>query len=339
MRPEDGTPWQRAGGTHEPEEPAEPREFPLIRRIEGALGGEHGPEVLVSIGDDCAVIDPAQLRPGERLVWTIDAQVDGVHFRPELLSWEDVGYRATVAAASDLLAMGARPIAALVAWTIPSAFEGDVAEAIARGQRRAGDALGLSVIGGNIANAEALSLTTTALGGVTKPITRRGARPGDRVVAIGAFGEAALGFNWLSRGRSPDEAPRLVDAWRRPRILAAQARALGAVATAMIDVSDGLAQDCGHLARASGVRVRLELEKIAARRSEEAIEIARLVRAPLEHLELSGGEDYALVATVPADAPLPDEAFPIGVVEEGSGVHVVGRDGRPYAPPPGWSHG
>ncbi|MEO7092942.1 MAG: AIR synthase related protein, partial [Polyangiales bacterium] len=133
MHPEHGTPWQRAGGTHDPEEAPEPREFTLIRRIERALGPPSAREVVLGIGDDCAVLDPANLGPGERLVWTVDSQLDGVHFRPELLTWEDVGFRATAAAASDLLAMGARPIAALVAWTIPPGFTDDDAEAIARG--------------------------------------------------------------------------------------------------------------------------------------------------------------------------------------------------------------
>jgi len=156
---------------------------------------------------------------------------------------------------------------------------------------------------------------------------------------VGAFGEAALGFAWLSRGRPAEHAPGLAGAWRRPRVLTAQAKALAGVASAMIDVSDGLAQDAGHLARASGVRVRLDVEKLAARRTEEASEIARIIRAPIEHLELAGGEDYALVASVPKGATLPDEAFVIGAIEEGSGVQVVALDGRPWVPPPGWSHG
>jgi thiamine-monophosphate kinase len=323
-------------------------EFMRIDRIAAVLGAHAtnanvnaraGGVVSLGIGDDCAVLDPSKLEAGEKLVWTIDASVEGVHFRRELLSWEDVGFRATVAAASDLLAMGARPIAMLVAWTLPRDAERTIIDAIAEGQRVASHALGASIVGGNISSAEELSLTTTAIGASARPVLRSGARVGDRLVIAGVVGEAALGLSWLMRGRDESGAARLVDRWRNPRILLAESRSLAAVATAMIDVSDGLAQDVGHLAKASKVRARIDLASLAARRSEEAKSIADLLRQPIEHVELAGGEDYALVATVPADATLPANVDVIGAIEEGEGVIVVGVDGKPYeAPPAGWVH-
>ena len=315
-------------------------EFTRIDRIAALLGAPRGDVVALGVGDDCAVLDPSKLADGEKLVWTVDACVEGVHFRRELLSWEDVGFRATVAAASDLLAMGARPVAMLCAWTLPRGVERTTLDALAKGQRAACDALGASIVGGNLASAEELSLTTTALGATPRPVLRSGARVGDRLVIAGVVGEAALGLAWLMRGRDEEGASRLVERWRNPRILLAEARALSAVATAMIDVSDGLAQDVGHLAKASGVRVRIDLASLVARRSEEAKSVAGLLRVPVDHLELAGGDDYALVATVPLEAPLPVGVDVIGAVDAGEpGVVVVGVDGKPYeAPPVGWMH-
>ncbi|GAC1355633.1 MAG: thiamine-phosphate kinase [Polyangiales bacterium] len=314
-------------------------EFARIERIARVLGPSSAAEVELAIGDDAAILDPSRLRAGERLVWTIDACVEGVHFRRELLSWEDVGWRATVAAASDLLAMGARPIAALAGWTLPEGFDDEAIESIARGQRAACTALGMALVGGNLASAQELTLSTTALGAVDEPVRRDGARPGDRLVVCGAVGEAALGLAWLMRGREAASASALVTAWRRPPVRVEASRALAAIATAMIDVSDGLAQDVGHLAKASGVRVVIEVARLLSRRSAEFAAVGALLRLPLDHLELAGGEDYALVATVPADATLPAGVDVIGAVHAGEGVDVLAADGRRWeAPPPGWRH-
>ncbi len=316
------------------------REQRRIARIAAILGNSVRPEITLGIGDDAAILDPRALRAGEQLVWTIDASVQDVHFRPELLSWEDVGFRATVAAVSDLFAMGARPVAALVGWTLPPNVEEETIDAIALGQRQAAGELGISIVGGNISTAEVLSLSTTALGATTRPVGRRGARPGDRLVLVGALGEAALGLSWLMRGLPERLAARMIEAWRRPRVLAEAGLSLGAVANAMIDISDGLATDVGHLAEASGVHVRIDLTALAALRSEDAIAAAEMIRAPLDDLELAGGEDYALVAALPPGTPVPEGAHVIGAFEEGSGVMVVDGEGKPRGHvPDGWSHG
>lgn len=307
------------------------REFELIERIANVLG-RSGPGLQVGIGDDAAVLAPI----GERVLFTIDASVEHVHFERAWLSLEDVGYRATVAAVSDVLAMGGRPISAVAAWTLPEGTSDDDVEAIARGQRAAADALGIAIAGGNIARGPVLSITTSAIGAAKNPIGRGGAKAGDRLVAAGIVGAAALGLRALREG-SADFAPEAVAAFRRPQVLRQQAHGLAQVARAMIDVSDGLAQDIGHLAKASGLRAVIELELLQKRRAPAIGESAALLGIDLDELELAGGEDYALVAAVPKERVLPVGVESIGFLEVGEGV-VVLRDGERELPPDGYRH-
>lgn len=319
------------------------REFDRIARIAEILGAARE-GVEIGIGDDAAVLSPTS----RRTVWTIDAAVEGVHFERAWLTADDIGWRATVAAASDVLAMGARPLAALAAWTIPLAFDEAAVDAIARGQREAADALSMTLAGGNLADGPVLSITTTVLGVLdhadhadradrARAIGRDGARAGDRLVAFGDVGAAAVGLAALRSG-APQRAPEAVSIWRRPPVLLAASRALADVATALVDVSDGLAQDVGHVARASGVRAVVDVAALRARRRPEIAASARDLGLDLDHLELAGGEDYALVAAIPRERPIPPGASVIGRFESGSGV-VVLRDGRVEEPPEGHVHG
>jgi thiamine-monophosphate kinase len=146
--------------------------------------------VQIGIGDDAAVIAPGS-RP---LVWTIDAQVEGTHFRRDWLGWEDVGWRSFMAAASDLAAMGAAPVAALSALVLAPDVDDAALAAIATGQAAAASALGTTIAGGNLAHGAPTSITTTLLGEAVRPILRSGARPGDRVLLGGAIGLAAAGL-------------------------------------------------------------------------------------------------------------------------------------------------
>jgi len=310
-------------------------EFARIERIARILGSPADPSLVpMGIGDDAAVIDPSRLASGERLVWTIDVVVEDVHFRRAWLSFVDLGYRATVAATSDVLAMGARPLAAIVGWTLPREVDEEGIDAIAQGQRLAADALNMSVVGGNLSSGP-LSLTTTVLGAATSPVSRRGARPGDRLVVAGAVGEAALGRHLLERNELDE---RFVAAFRRPQILRSEALALATVAHAMIDVSDGLCQDVGHLAESSAVRAVIELEKVAARRTPGALALASRFGVDLADLELGGGDDYAIVAAVPPGAPLPEGVGEIGRFESGEGVTVVDATGAERATALGYRH-
>jgi thiamine-monophosphate kinase len=268
----------------------------LLARLFGAgptADGGYG------IGDDAAVLPT----PREPLVWTIDAAVEGVHFRRDLLSFEDLGYRATMAAASDLAAMGARPLGLLAALVLPPDVDDAALLALARGQQCAAERLGVAMLGGNLARGSELSITTTALGAAAEPLRRDGARVGDALWVAGPLGLAAAGLRLAMGHEAPrSDADRLaLAAFRRPEAQLALGLAARPFARAAIDVSDGLAQDLAHVARASGVRLVLDptalvtsaLEEVAARLGEAALDLA-----------LYGGEDYALVIAAPASAPL-----------------------------------
>src|SRR5262245_59195267 len=171
--------------------------------------------VRLGIGDDAALVAP------ERgvLVWTVDACLEGVHFERRLLGPADIAHKALNAAVSDLAAMGARPLGALSALELPRRFSKAELDAFARGQARAARELGCPVIGGNIARGARLGVTTTALGVARRPLRRAGARPGNELWLVGAFGLAAAGFLLLrAPGRLPKgrAARRAVLAWQRP---------------------------------------------------------------------------------------------------------------------------
>jgi thiamine-monophosphate kinase len=289
-----------------------------------------GPGVELGIGDDAAVL----ARPAGRLVWTIDEQVEGVHFRRDLVSWRDVGWRSFMAAASDVAAMGAAPWCALAALTLPDDVDDEALEAIARGQREAAGEAGAPVVGGNLSRGPAVSIATTLLGTCDRPVTRSAARPGDGLWMAGRVGLAAAGLQALAQGKGHD--PRLaaaVAAWRAPRALLAAGRAMGAVAHAAVDVSDGLARDVGHVALASGVRV--VLDAAALLQDDGLRDAASALGAEALDLALHGGEDYALAAA--SDAPI--EGFRrIGEVRAGRGLALRTRQAERELEPRGFDH-
>jgi thiamine-monophosphate kinase len=208
-----------------------------------------------------------------------------------------------MAAASDLAAMGAAPRGLLSALVLPpDVGDAELAE-LAAGQRAAADALGTAIVGGNLARGSELSITTTALGAAPRPLTRAGAQAGDALWAAGALGLAAAGLALLLAGRSAvsPAARAAVQIWRRPEARLAAGIAARGWAHAAIDVSDGLAQDAGHLARASAVDVILDAATIVSPALREVA--AELGDDPLD-LALHGGEDYALLVAAPDDAGL-----------------------------------
>jgi thiamine-monophosphate kinase len=298
----------------------------LLTRVLGgdaSVAARRGIEV--GIGDDAAVLDPAGAR---RIVWTVDEQVEGVHFRRDLVSWMDLGWRSFMAAASDVAAMGATPWCALAALALPDDVDDAALEGLARGQAEAADAAGAPLVGGNLSRGSTLSIATTLLGTCDRAVSRGGARPGDRLWIAGHVGLAASGFAALTRGLAelPDLRPA-VAAWRRPRALVDEGRAMAGLARAAVDVSDGLARDAGHLAEASGVRVVFDEEAV---RGDEALSAAaRALGVDALELALHGGEDYALVVAGPG--PIPGFRA-LGEVREGQGVwlrSVEGDDERP----------
>jgi len=289
-----------------------------------------GPGIEVGIGDDAAVLSP----PGTRLVWTIDEQVEGVHFRRDLVSWRDVGWRSYMAAASDVAAMGARPWCVLAALVVPRDVDDAALEAIATGQKEAAEAAGAPVVGGNLARGPVMSIATTLLGTCERPVERCGAVRGDGLWMAGRVGLAAAGLRALEEGKGTDvRLTTAVAAWRTPQALLAEARAMAGRAHAAVDVSDGLARDAGHLAEASGVQV--VLAEAALLEDDALLEAAGALGASPIDLALHGGEDYALVV---AGSQSMEGFRCIGEVREGKGIVLRGVTGDRLLEPRGFDH-
>jgi thiamine-monophosphate kinase len=290
----------------------------------------------LGIGDDAAVLRVVT----EPLVWTVDASVEGTHFERAWLGLEDIGYRAFHAAASDLAAMGARPLAALSGLELPKGFSKRELAALVAGQARAARECGAPIIGGNIARSPGLALTTTLLGTARSPLRREGARPADELWLLGDVGLAALGLELVRarpRATHRGAARACVEAWRRPRALIAEGARLVGRASAAMDVSDGLAGDVANLARASGVRIVVEAQALERALSPELVAVAPSLGRSALDAALRGGEDYALLATGPS-ARRPRRARVIGRVERGRGAVLELPSGRTTALGPGFDH-
>ena len=301
-------------------------EMDLVEAVVARLGTT--PSVLLGPGDDAAVVAAAD----GRVVVTTDVLVEGRHFKRDWSSATDVGVRAAAANLADVAAMGAVPTALVVGLALPVDLPAQWVLELADGLSEEAARAGAAVAGGDLVRGDLVTIAVTALGSLEgrDPVTRSGARPGDLVAVAGRLGWAAAGFAILSRGfRSPRV---LADAHRRPVPPYDEGpRAAGLGATAMVDVSDGLVSDLGHVARASAVSVRLSSEAFHV--PQEFKDTARALNAdPLQWL-LAGGEDHALAATFPPDVDLPMAWSVVGRVEAGEGVLV---DGAAWPGPGGW---
>jgi thiamine-monophosphate kinase len=298
----------------------------------GATLGPSSPRVLLGIGDDAAVLAPGP----SPLVFTVDASVEGVHFTLDLVDLGGAGYRAFMAALSDLAAMGARPLAALSSLTVPGYGAESDLDTLTAGQAAAAAALGVPIVGGNLSRGPCWSIHTSALGEAAEPVRRSGARPGDSLWLAGPVGLAAVGLRALLGGHAPSSAlDPCIAAWRRPVARLADGLLLPGRASAAIDISDGLAQDAGHLARASGVSLVLDADLVLGAVGPELTAGAAALGLDPLAMALGGGEDYALLACA-AQAPGP--AFRrVGAVEAGQGVRVE-RAGVAVALPAGFDH-
>lgn len=292
-------------------------------------------DVLVGIGDDAAVLRASV----DDLVLSVDVQVEGVHFRREWLSMTDLGWRAVNAALSDLAAMGAEARAVLLSLVLTDGVRGsrrgtDIDENVdrdlddlVRGAAEACDAVGTSVVGGNLARGGELSVTTTVIGGGDeRRLARDGARPGDAVFVTGVVGASALAVAAFEAGHGDD--PRLAPfrrRFRRPQARLDLGRRLRGLATAAADVSDGLISDLQQICRPSGVGARVESALVPTLRDHE--EAARIVGADPRRLALAGGEDYELVFTAAPTEEVLALATRIGVVTREPGIVCLDRDG------------
>ncbi|MEZ4390049.1 MAG: thiamine-phosphate kinase [Polyangiales bacterium] len=296
----------------------------LLRALFGAAEAPS-----LGVGDDAAVlVDP---RP---LVATVDAAVEGVHFRRDLLTLEDASARACEAAMSDIAAMGASldgpGCGLLLSWTLPPALSDEDFLLLARGALRAARRVGTRVVGGNLSAGVELSLSTTVLGRAAHaPLLRGGARAGDRVAISGPVGAAALGLRALLRGDPDPRWREAVDRWRHPLARVDLSAVLSGRATACIDVSDGLALDAARLAEASGARVVFDRDALRLHpyaTADEALDAT-----------LHGGEDYELLATGPASA-FDARWTLVGEVLEGAGVYLRDASRLTEVSPQGWDH-
>jgi thiamine-monophosphate kinase len=308
-------------------------EFGLIAAIQALLPADDA--LVVSDGDDAAVVRA----PDGRVVASTDLLIEGRHFRREWSSAVDVGVKAAAQNLADIAAMGASPRTLLVGLACPADLSAEWVLAMYRGMVAECGRAGASIAGGDVTAADCIMLGITALGDLAgrQPVTRGGARPGDQVALAGRLGRSAAGLALLQAGldgRLDAELQALVDAHRRPQPpYEAGLAAAAAGATAMVDVSDGLLADLGHIATASSVRIDISTERIG--RDPALAAAATLTGARERDWLLTGGEDHALAATFPAPTVLPDGWTAIGSVADGSGVHV---DGQPWAGAAGWDH-
>jgi thiamine-monophosphate kinase len=316
-------------------------EFGLIKALASRMPA--GPGTSVGIGDDSAVV----AAPSGSVVAAVDMVIEGRHFLRSLSSGRDVGIKAAARSLADIAAMGAVPTALLAAVALPPALPAEWALDLASGLALEAERAGAGIVGGDTASADAVTVTVTALGdlGGHEPVLRSGASPGDIVAVCGPLGHSAAGYALLTGSRGP-EAPRgpeaLIAAHLRPApSYAAGPEAARLGATAMIDVSDGLLADLGHVAAASGVAIDLSLASLAPSPANPLSSLTDHGFCPRPQVLdwiLTGGEDHALVAAFPADATagLPERWHVIGVVAAGTGVTV---DGRPHeGAAAGWEH-
>lgn len=299
-------------------------EFDLIRRLtraEPAVPAAGG--VCLGVGDDAAIL---RLPAGSRVVVTTDAMVEGVHFRRDWSSAGDVGWKLLAASVSDLNAMGARPLAAVVSLCLPPSLPSAWAQGVSAGLEECAARYGCPVVGGDTTRSpDALVLGLTALGVLPEAgeARRDRARPGDLLCVTGVVGESAAGLALLARGGPwPRRLASTVDWHRRPQPPAdAGPRLLAAgLPTAMIDLSDGLASDLRRLAEASRVGFVVDSGRLPV--SIAARQAARLLAEDAAAWALSGGEDYQLLFTIP---PERWEEVPPALSPAGVAATVIGR--------------
>lgn len=304
-------------------------EFSRIREFAEAAGTDLPDEVSLAPGDDAVGL---RCPAGESLVVATDASAEGIHFRRAWTDWETVGRRAVVASLSDLAAVAARPLGALVTLLLPPELDRDVLVALGRGVGEALAAAGTSLLGGDLSRSESgVVLDVVAVGSAVEPVSRAGARPGDELWVTGTLGGAATAVVDWQRGLEPDPRARRAFEHPRPRLEEARWLARRTELAALIDVSDGVAGDAAHLAAASGVGIELEADELPL---SPVLEEYRNRGLALRRA-LTGGEDYELLLATTGEMSGLREPFRrsfgveltrVGRVVRGSGVWL--REGE-----------
>jgi thiamine-monophosphate kinase len=307
-------------------------EFGLIAAIQAVLPPDQS--AIVGVGDDAAVLAV----PDGRVVATTDLLVEGRHFRRDWSGPQDIGVKAAAQNLADIAAMGAVPTALLFGLAIPGETEVAWVLDVTKGMAAECARAGANIVGGDVTSADAIMLAISALGHLADrdPVTRAGARAGDVLAISGAVGRSAAGLALLQAGAAASSPPvsELTAAHRRPQPdYEAGPAAAAAGATAMIDVSDGLVADLGHIAAASGVALSVGTDRLPG--VGELAAAAALIGADWREWALAGGEDHALAATFPSLANVPATWTVIGMASRGSGVLV---NGQTWNGPAGWDH-
>lgn len=292
-------------------------EFGVIDALRPLFG--QGDRVILGPGDDAAIL---AVPSGQVLVST-DILVEGRHFRRDWSAARDIGRKAAAQNLADVMAMGGTGTGLVMGFGAPPDLPLAWALELAAGLAEESAVVGASVLGGDVTRSDQIVLAVTVLGQCERPVRRDGARPGDVVALAGRIGWAAAGQAVLGRGfRSPRV---VVEAHRRPEPPYAEGpRAAELGATAMIDVSDGLLADLGHIAAASRVAIDVRTEAFDVPEPLQAVGAALGVD-PLGFL-LTGGDDHPLAASFPAGVELPTSWTVIGSVSGGEGVTVNGAE-------------
>lgn len=326
-------------------------EFGFIERIarRARARATEDPRVVVGIGDDAALLD---LGGPELLAVTTDAMLEGQHFRLDWLAPEQIGERATSGALSDLAAMGAEPVAVFGTVGLPPDWPVEGADALMDGIAQAASAVGATLAGGDVTASARVLVDLTAVGTVPRgeQLLRSGARPGQVLAVTGALGGAAAAVALLSVA-GPEalaDFPALAQrfAHPEPRVRTGRAIAAAGLASAAIDISDGPAQDAGHIAERSGVRAVIEAARVPI--AEGCAQVARRIGGDALTYALAGGEDFELLLALDEDRLPALQALEavaevgltmVGRVEEGVGVVVLDADGQEIdLPRGGWDH-
>jgi thiamine-monophosphate kinase len=297
-------------------------EFELIRRYFLPLAGQQRSRSLIlGPGDDCAI---QRIPEGRELVFSIDTLVEGVHFpvnyRPEFLGW-----RALAAATSDLAAMGAAPECFTLALTLPAGDEQWLA-GFAEGLGRASMEFGIALAGGDTTSGP-LTLTLQVHGTVEhgSAIRRTGARPGDLIAVSGTLGDAGAALDYLNETSPSPDVAAVLDRYHSPQPRLALGQAVRGIASAAVDISDGLLADLGHILKASGVGASIDSARLPL-----SLPLKRLKGEGAPGLALRAGDDYELCLTIPTErwgqAPqeVRQQLSVIGVVEASPGLILDG---------------
>lgn len=333
------------------------QEDQLIERIRRAIPSRNRRSLRLGIGDDAALI---AARKGFEWVLSCDAFLEGVHFLANRHPADSIGFKALARATSDLAAMGAHPRIFLLTLALPSARTGKWLDEFLRGMGRAARKLGIAIAGGDLTSNSKVSVSVTVIGEVASrlAVKRVGARPGDILFVSGKLGAAKLGLELVKSGALETSSwkQKVYSKLLRPHLYPQIRVSLGAwlatrrIASAMIDISDGLSTDVARLCAASGVGARIWAERIPcvempSGKMGRAVSklLAKTKSSPLQ-MALHGGDDYELLFAVPRrkmrrlrSAPGSAEIVAIGEIERGAKITLVDDDGRArILRPGGW---